>query len=161
MIEAFPEGRLCHYCDLIKCPCCMYEVNYYYNYGFSRRKILLCTECYDEVYGEGRKVSSEMVNEALKKISEAIINSVATTINHGNRRSVDYFDAVKLAFDTSSEVRVYLGENCNIDKNLRGLWSFTYAIINGQVRDIMVLNKDPDNFVLEVDFKKICCTPRQ
>jgi len=49
------------------------------------------------------------------------------------------------------EVRAYLGEDCKIDKNLRGLWSFTYAIINGRERGIKVLSGDPDNLILGLD----------
>jgi hypothetical protein len=150
------ESILCQYCDLKKCPCCLYEVNYYYNYGLSRRKIRLCTACYYEVYGNGRKISSEIVTKAYMRICEAIMNSTKVTINHRNSLRVNYFDAVKCAFDVNPEVRAYLGESCNIDKNLKGLWSFTYAIINGRERGIEVLNADPDNLTLGLDDKKIC-----
>lgn len=149
------EGIICHYCELKKCPCCSYEVNYYYNFGLSRRKIILCTDCYGEIYGNGRKISSEIVTKAFMRICETIRNSATVTKNLRNQ-VVSYFDAVKCAFDMNPEVRVYLGENCNIDKNLRGLWSFTYAIINGRARGIIVLNKDPDNLLLDIDYKKIC-----
>jgi hypothetical protein len=66
---------------------------------------------------------------------------------------VNYFVAVQNAFDMNPEVRAYLGENSKIDKNLRGLWSFTYAIINGQDHGIKVLDKNPDNLLLGVDYK--------
>ncbi len=125
-------------------------MNYYYNYGLSRRKIRLCTNCYSEVYGNGRKISSEIVTKAFIRICETSTNSATVTDNLRNCQRVNYFNAVKCAFDMNSEVRVYLGENCSIDKNLRGLWSFTYAIINGRERGIKVLNADPDNLVLGV-----------
>ena len=150
------EGITCHYCDLKKCPCCIYEMNYYYNYGLSRRKIRLCTDCYSEIYGNGRKISSEIVTKAFKRICEMITNSATVTINLRNRQTVNYFDAVKCAFEINPEVRAYLGEDCNIDKNLKGLWSFTYAIINGRERGIEVLSADPDNLILGLDSKKIC-----
>lgn len=134
-------------------------MNYYYNYGLSRRKIRLCAACYYEIYGNGRKLSSEIVTKAYTRICDTIMNTATAAINHGNRHMVKYFEAVKCAFDVNPEVRAYLGENCSIDKNLKGLWSITYAIINGQVQGIMVLNKNPDNFVLGVEFKKICATP--
>ena len=152
------EGITCHYCDLEKCPCCIYEVNYYYNYGLSRRKIILCTDCYSEIYGNGRKISSEIVTKAFTRICETIRNSATVARNLRNRQRVNYFDAVQNAFEMNPEVREYLGENCNIDKNLRGLWSFTYAIVNGQDCGIEVLNRDPDNLILGVDYKKICFT---
>ena len=151
-----PEGITCHYCDLKKCPCCIFEVNYYYNYGLSRRKIRLCTNCYSEIYGNGRKISSEIVTKAFMRICETIKDSATVTINLRNRQTVNYFDAVKCAFDMNLEVREYLGENCNIDKNLKGLWSFTYAIIKGRERGIEVLSADPDNLILGLDYKKIC-----
>jgi len=144
------EGIICHYCELKKCPCCSYEVNYYYNFGLSRRKIILCIDCYGEIYGNGRKISSEIVSKAFMSICETITNSASVTKNLRNRQVVNYFDAVKCAFNMNPEVRAYLGENCNIDKNLRGLWSFTYAIINGRERGIKVLNADPDNLILGV-----------
>jgi hypothetical protein len=151
-----PEAIICQYCDLKKCACCLYEVNYYYNFGLSRRKIRLCTACYYEVYSNGRKISSEVVTKAYTRICETIINSATGIVNHRNRHKVKYFDAVKCAFDMNPEVRAYLGESCNIDKNLKGLWSFTYAIINGRERGIEVLNADPDNLTLGLDDKKIC-----
>lgn len=152
------EGIICHYCDLEKCMCCLYEVNYYYNFGLSRRKIILCTDCYSEIYGKGRKISSEIVTKAFTRICETITNSATVARNLRNRQRVNYFDAVQNAFKMNPEVRAYLGENCNIDKNLRELWSFTYAIVNGQDRGIEVLNRDPDNLILGVDYKKICFT---
>jgi hypothetical protein len=120
----FPqEGIVCHYCDLKKCPCCLYEVNYYYNFGLSRRKIRVCTACYYEVYGNGRKISSEIVTKAFMKICETITDSAAVTINPIDHQRMNYFDAVRHAFDVNPEVRAYLGGSCNIDKNLKGLWS--------------------------------------
>jgi hypothetical protein len=151
-----PKAILCQYCDLKKCPCCLYETNYYYNYGLSRRKIRLCTVCYYEVYGDGRKISSEIVTEAYTRICETIMNTATVAINHGNRHRVNYFEAVQHAFEVNPEVRTYLGENCSIDKNLKGLWSFTYAIFNGREHGIEVLNADPDNLILGIDNKKIC-----
>jgi len=133
-------------------------VNYYYNYGLSRRKIILCTDCYTEIYGNGRKISSVIVTNAFTRICETITNSATVATNLRNRQRVNYFDAVQNAFEMNPEVRAYLGENCNIDKNLRGLWSFTYAIVNGQDHGIEVLNRDPDNLILGVDYKKICFT---
>ena len=88
------------------------------------------------------------------------MNSATVTINTGNRCVVNYFDAVKRAFDIDLDVRAYLGENCSIDKNLRGLWSFTYSIVNGRERSIKVLNADPDNMLLSVDCTNICFPSR-
>jgi hypothetical protein len=150
-----PEGIVCQYCDLKKCPCCLFDVNYYYNFGLSRRKIRLCTACYNEIYGNGRKISSEIVTKAYMRIYETVI-SATVTINPRNCQRVNYFDAVKCAFDMNPEVRAYLGESCNIDKNLKGLWSLTYAIINERERGIEVLNADPDNLILGLDYNKIC-----
>jgi hypothetical protein len=135
------ERIFCHYCDSKKCPCCLYEVNHYYNYGLSRRKMTICTDCYSEIYSNGRNITSE------------IAASATFWDNHRDRQRVNYYIAVQNAFDKNPEVRAYLGENCKIDKNLKGLWSFTYAIINGQDHGIRVLDKDPDNLLLGVDYK--------
>jgi hypothetical protein len=151
-----PEAIICQYCDVKKCPCCLYDMNYYYNYGLSRRKIRLCTACYYEICGSGRRLPSEIVTKAYTRICETIMNTATVAVNHGNHHMVKYFEAVKCAFDVNPEVRAYLGENCSIDKNLKGLWSFTYAIINGRERGIEVLNADPDNLILGLDAKKIC-----
>jgi len=147
------ERIFCHYCDSKKCPCCLYEVNHYYNYGLSRRKMTICTDCYSEIYSNSRTLTSEIVNEAFTRICETIAASAKCWDNHRDRQRVNYFIAVKKAFDMNPEVRAYLGENCKIDKNLKGLWSFTYAIINGQDQGIRVLDKDPDNLLLGVDYK--------
>jgi hypothetical protein len=145
-----PDDIRCHYCNVKKCPCCLLEANYYYDYGLCRRKIKLCSDCYNGVYGNGRKISSEIVTNAFIRICETITNYSTITINLRNR-GVNYFDAVKYAYDMNPEVRTYLGENCSIDKNLRGLWSFTYAIINGRERGIKVLDADPDNLILDAE----------
>jgi hypothetical protein len=152
-----PYGGInCHYCDLIKCMCCMYEMNYYYSYGLSRRKIRICNDCYIDVYGSGTKIPSEIVTKAFSVIHETIMNSATVTINLRNRLTVNYFDAVRCAFNMNPEVRAYLGENSRIDKNLRRLWSFTYAMVSGRDNGIEVLNRDPDNLILSVDCKKFC-----
>ena len=85
------EGIICHYCDLEKCPCCLYEVNYYYNYGLSRRKITLCTDCYSEIYGNGRNISSEIVTKAFTRICETITNSATFARNLRNRQMSELF----------------------------------------------------------------------
>jgi hypothetical protein len=149
-------GVNCHYCDLIRCMCCLYEANYYYNYGLSRRKIRVCSDCYADVYGSGSTIPSEIVTKACSMIRETIIKTAAVTVALGNQLTVNYFDAVRCAFDMNPEVRAYLGENCRIDKNLRRLWSFTYAIVSGLDNGIEVLNKDPDNLILSVDYEKFC-----
>lgn len=150
-IASPPEKIRCHYCNAKKCPCCLLEANYYYDYGLCRRKIKLCGDCYNGVYGNGRKISSEIVTKAFTRICETIANYSKVTINFKNYRGVNYFDAVKYAYDMNPEVRTYLGENCSIDKNLRGLWSFTYAIINRRERGIKVLDADPDNLMLGIE----------
>ena len=150
-IASSPEEIRCHYCDVKKCPCCLLEANYYYDYGLCRRKIKVCGDCYNGVYGNGRRISSEIVTNAFTRICEAIANYSTVTIDLRNYRGVNYFDAVKYAYDMNPEVRTYLGENCSIDKNLRGLWSFTYAIINGGERGIKVLDADPDNLILGIE----------
>ena len=149
-------GINCHYCDLIKCMCCLYEVNYYYNYGLSRRKIRVCNDCYTDVYGSGSRIPSEIITKACSMIRETIIKSATVTAALWNQLTVNYFDAVRCAFDMNPEVRAYLGENCRIDKNLRKLWSFTYAIVSGRDNGIEALNKDPDNLILSVDYEKFC-----
>ena len=90
------------------------------------------------------------MTNAFIRICETIANYSTITINLRNR-GVNYFDAVKYAYDMNPEVRTYLGENCSIDKNLRGLWSFTYVIINGRERGIKVLDADPDNLILDTE----------
>lgn len=91
------------------------------------------------------------MTKAFTRICETIANYSTDAISIRNFRGVNYFDAVKYAYDMNPEVRAYLGENCSIDKNLRGLWSFTYAIINGRERRIKVLDADPDNLILGID----------
>ena len=91
------------------------------------------------------------MTKAFTRICETIANYSTATINLRDYRGVNYFDAVKYAYNMNPEVRTYLGENCSIDKNLRGLWSFTYAIINGNERGIKVLDADPDNLILGIE----------
>ena len=98
-------------------------------------------------------MTSDLVTKAFTRICETITALATFLNNHEDPQRVNYFVAVQNAFDMNPEVRAYLGENCKIDKNLKGLWSFTYAIINGQDHGIKVLDKDPDNLLLSVDYK--------
>jgi hypothetical protein len=150
-LESHNGGMGCHYCCTQKCPCYLFEVNYYYNYGLSRRRLILCSDCYNNIYGIGRNLPSEIISKAFKRICEAIKKLAKFGPSLGIHNRVNYFEAVQNAFDSNPEVRAYLGENCIIDKNLKGLWSFTYTIINEEGNGIRLMNKDPDNLLLGID----------
>jgi hypothetical protein len=151
-LASHDREMLCHYCCTHKCLCSLFGVNYYYNYGLSRRRIILCRDCYNNICGIGRSLPSEIISKAFDRIYEAIIRLATFGPSLGIRKKVNYFEAVQNAFDSNPEVRAYLGENCIIDKNLKGLWSFTYAIFNYADRGIKVMCRDPDNLLLSVDY---------
>ena len=67
----------------------------------------------------------------------------------GNRIVViDYYDAVRIAYQNNEDLREYL--NCNledINKDLKILWKFTYQILYFEKR-ARVVNKDIDNLLV-------------
>jgi hypothetical protein len=69
---------------------------------------------------------------------------------------VNYYEAVKRAYDQRMELRNYLGKGikkCDINKNLKGLWEITYWILNEEQK-LRVVNRNPDNLLVSWMYNK-------
>ncbi|CAN5539510.1 hypothetical protein BH18THE2_BH18THE2_28460 [soil metagenome] len=70
--------------------------------------------------------------------------------NKTNKKSIDYYEAVKIAYIQCEHMRKHFDSpktinNFNIDN--KGLWEFTYKTIHEEPR-IKVVNQDPDNLLV-------------
>jgi beta-glucosidase/6-phospho-beta-glucosidase/beta-galactosidase len=63
---------------------------------------------------------------------------------------INYYNAVKHAYDQSRELGDYLDKDikkCDINKNLKGLWEITYWILNEEQKIKMVC-RNPDSILV-------------
>ena len=69
-----------------------------------------------------------------------------------NKKSIDYYEAVKIAYTQCERMRKHFdspkGIN-NLNKDNKALWGFTYKIVSGEEKDrVKVVNKNPDNLLV-------------
>lgn len=145
----------CDYCNEKK-SFLMSDVEYY-NYGFNKRDISICKRCSEEkhkiqnrpphlIAAVGRDQIYEEICEAIKTKSRSPLSDRHTPVN--------YYDAVKAAYQMNGALRRYLRRRSQlddlnkIDKNLDSLWRYTYKIANDRDERITVVNKNPDNFLV-------------
>ena len=82
----------------------------------------------------------EMQDAKRKRIKKSLIDYVG----------VNYYKAVKRAYNQSRELRDYLDKDikkCDINKNLKGLWEITYWILNEEQK-LRVISRNPDNLLI-------------
>jgi hypothetical protein len=145
------DYRLCDYCG--EHDCHLLDQPHYYNYGFSKRMIKMCSDC---IINQDIKLvlkTNQMFEGALSAIYKSIREiqeSKPKRIKSLDVSGVNYYEAVKHAHDQSSELRDYLGKDIkkrDINKNLKGLWEITYWILNEEQK-IRVVSRNPDNFLV-------------
>jgi hypothetical protein len=121
----------------------------YYNYGFSRRSYLACMECHDTLFGPFRIVDGGLVDRAYESIIDVINDR---TEKKGNETTIDFYEAVRIAYTQSENMRKHFdspkGIN-SLNKYNKALWEFTYRILNEEKKRVKVVNKDPDNLLVQ------------
>jgi hypothetical protein len=125
----------------------------YYNYGFSRRSYLACGECCESLFGPFRLVDVVIMGRAYESILE-VINEKTDDKKQGNERTIDYYEAVRIAYVNGQYLRKYLDFEIKdigeINKCFGSIWSFTYKIVSGEEKQrIKVVNKNPDNLLVQ------------
>jgi hypothetical protein len=157
------QYEICDYC--LQHKYWMYPRTVYYRYGFAKKDVLMCDDCHkiERRFYESRfttHVTEHKAYEAICQIIKEKTTSSSSFLSHNNNPStddketgngivgIDYYDAVRIAYQNSEDVREYL--NCtleDINKDLKIIWKFTYRMLYFEKR-IKVVNKDVDNLLV-------------
>ena len=83
----------------------------------------------------------------MEKAYESIVEVIKTKTN---KKAIDYYEAVKIAYTQCDDMRRHFdspkGIN-NLNKDNKALWGFIYRTMHEEPR-IKVENKDPDNLLI-------------
>jgi hypothetical protein len=139
--------EMCDYCLQHKYWMCPRTV--YYRYGFAKKDVLMCDDCHkiESEFHEFRLIAVITESKAYEAICQIIKEKTFLLRNQGTQeyRTVNYYDAIRIAYQNSEDVREYL--RCSIEdinKDLQIIWKFTYRILNLE-RRVKVVNKEVDN----------------
>jgi hypothetical protein len=106
-------------------------------------------ECHDTLFGPFRIVNGGDVDRAYESILDVINDR---TEKKGYETTIDYYEAVRIAYTESEYMRKYFdspkGIN-NLNKDNKMLWEFTYRILYEEKKRVKVVNKDPDNLLVQ------------
>jgi hypothetical protein len=153
-------GRYCiihgyvHEDEYLECDFCndhnrsVYYHERYYNYGFSKCHYHACIECHDMLFGPFKLGLVDDKVNAYESILE-IIND--RTEKEENESTIDYYEAVRIAYRDGRYMRKYLDSEIDIaeiNKWYRPIWEFTYRILYEDKKRVKVVNKDPDNLLV-------------
>jgi hypothetical protein len=158
-------GRYCFVCkythedEYLVCDFCnehkdsVYFHDRYYNYGFSKCVYCACNDCHDTLFGPFRIVDVVIMGRAYESILE-VINEKTDYKKQGNEKTIDYYEAVRIAYIDGQYLRKYLDFEIKdigeVNKSFRSIWGFTYKIVSGEEKQrIKVVNKDPDNLLVQ------------
>jgi hypothetical protein len=134
----------CDYCNEHKDWICL--KNRYYNYGFSKPSYLACMECHDTLFGPIRLVDDGVIDRAYESILDVINDRTE------KKATIDFYEAARIAYTESEYMRKHFdspkGIN-NLNKDNKVLWEFTYRILYEEKKRVKVVNKDPDNLLVQ------------
>jgi hypothetical protein len=139
--------KTCDYCNEKKS--FLIDDVQYFNFGFKRKEISICAHCSeDKIKGVRVFLTSELLPDL---VYEEICQAIKTLSERS--QIVNFYDAVRLAYQTKKEVNRFLRrrgiEDVKIiDKNLHSLWKYTYKISNNLDDRIRVVDKNADNFLI-------------
>ena len=147
--ESKEDYRICDYClehkRWVSLPKAVY-----YKYGFAKRLVSICEDCNIFEF-EYLKVKPRIITVPTK------INAFESICKVIKRRTssnpINYYDAVRMAYLESDELREYFGPNVTditqIDKKLSILWPFTYRVVIESQEMIQVIDRNPDNLLMK------------
>ena len=120
----------------------------YYNYGFSKHSYLACMEYHDTLFGPFRLVEGGVMDRAYESIIDVINDR---TEKKGND-TIDFHEAARIAFTKSEYMRKHFDSPMsinNLTKDNKALWKFTYRILYEEKKRVKVVNKGPDNLLVQ------------
>jgi hypothetical protein len=136
----------CDFCNEHKDWICLKDR--YYNYGFSKRSYLARMECHDTLFGPFRMVDGGIMERAY----ESIIDVINDRTEKKGYETIDFYEAARIAYTESEYMRKHFdspkGIN-NLNKDNKVLWEFTYRILYEEKKRVKVVNKDPDNLLVQ------------
>jgi hypothetical protein len=106
-------------------------------------------ECHDTLFGPFRIVDGGVMDRAYESIIDVINDR---TEKKGYETTIDLYEAARIAYTESEYMRKYFdspkGIN-NINKDNKVLWEFTYRILYEEKNRVKVVNRDPDNLLVQ------------
>jgi hypothetical protein len=106
-------------------------------------------ECHDTLFGPFRIVDGDVMDRAYESIIDVINDR---TKKKGYETTIDFYEAVRIAYNESEYMRKHFdspkGIN-NLNKENKVLWEFTYKILYEEKERVKVVNKDPDNLLVQ------------
>ena len=83
---------------------------------------------------------------------ESIIDVINDRTEKKWCETIDFYEAVRIAYTESEYMRKHFdspkGIN-NLNKDNKALWEFRYRILNEEKKRVKVVNKDPDNLLVQ------------
>jgi hypothetical protein len=154
-------GRYCNFHGIIhkdeylECEFCNEHKSFinlkyrYYNYGFSKHSYLACMKCHETLFGPFRLVDGGIMEKAYENILEVINDKN----KQGNDTTIDYYEAVRIAYTESKYMQKHfesvIKDITEINKGFKPIWEFTYKIVNEEKERVRVVNKNPDNLLVQ------------
>ena len=83
---------------------------------------------------------------------ESIIDVINDRTEKKGNETIDYYEAVRIAYTESEYMRKYFNSPKSINnlyKHNKALWEFTYRILHEEKERIKVVNRDPDNLLIQ------------
>jgi hypothetical protein len=106
-------------------------------------------ECHDTLFGPFRLIDGGVMNRAYESIIDVINDR---TEKKGYETTIDLYEAARIAYTESEYMRKHLdspkGIN-NLNKDNKVLWEFTYRILHEEKKRVKVVNRDPDNLLVQ------------
>ena len=104
-------------------------------------------ECHDTLFGPFRLVDGGVMDRAYEDILD-VINDKTEKKGY---ETIDFYEAVSTVYTESECMRKHFdtkGIN-NLNKDNKVLWEFTYRILHEEKERVKVVNKDPDNLLVQ------------
>ena len=68
-------------------------------------------------------------------------------------KSIDFYEAARIAYTESKYMQKHfesvIKDITEINKEFKPIWEFTYRILNEEKERVKVVNKDPDNLLVQ------------
>ena len=66
--------------------------------------------------------------------------------------TIDFYEAAKIAYTESEYMRKHFDSHKginNLNKDNKALWKFTYRVLHEEKKRVNVVNRDPDNLLVQ------------
>ena len=142
------EYLVCDFCNEHKWS--VYYHDRYYNYGFSKCVICACNECHEALFGP---FGICLVDDKAKAY-DTIMHVIKDKSEEGEGKTVDYYDSARIAYKNGYYMRRFIDSEIKdvdreINKTFKPIWEFTYKIVCADEKRVRLVNRDPDNLLVQ------------